>query len=912
MRILVVSERLSRGMDDGIKNIALAFLRELRAQGHEVLGLSEWESLEKEGVEHFRSNRFYLSSSLARQVREFAPESIVYVPWTSATARGLFRLWMLKRYAAGATTCLVATQPLPLGFLGKRVAAALHPDLIFVQCPETRRVLESAGCDTAFLPSGYDPGRFRPGSAEDRPRLKKKFSLSPDAPLLTHVGHLKRERIDTALMRSLLTSVPGLQILLVGSPHTPQDETLARELDEMGVHLVRDYVEDIAEIYHASDVYLFPVTNRFACVGIPLSVIEAMACNIPVVSTSFGGLEDLFGGHPGVQFADGAEAIGAGVRKALTLEDPGNQSVVESLTWERIIADAMKVLGAGRERRLERARYVLSLLAQDATSTDVSCGMSPGEARKELKVNKIPMLALSADRCREASLSRYRDEAPPLLEHQRGEFHACRRALEAHGIRIAYTKSVGPLPYESDNMDILVRPEQIEEAIQVLGQELGYVKLEHYREDYKIMMKRFEGDRLQNWMHYHEEVSWGVEHFLDRNSMWERCRLSPDEPDVLILSREDAFLTVTAHAVFENDRIKLGDLWKVRHLLGEGDLDWDYCRGIARSLGWEIGYDLILFLFPACEDRLWGASKIPAARRQEAEARLERSWVGWRARQILRRPVRFPMPLSRLFTKALFYRKILTNPASSPGRKFRHLMGATRDNFEALLGVSHQRAFAVSFSGIDGSGKSTLIEAVTRSLDQLEVTWRVVWVRGGNTAPMRFANKWFRRLMGRRMQGVVSDGGRKAQREAVIQSRLWRILWPWIVSLELGLLLTLRARFAMWRGHVVLLDRSVHDTLLDLRIRCADPHVERRLPLRLLAKIAPRTGVSWYFKVDPAVAHQRKDEDYTLEMLTRRSQDYDDYATAAGMRVVRTDQELEAAVQEVVSTTLQAYFGSYP
>ena len=69
MRSLVVSERLSRGRDDGIKNIALAFLREMRRRGDEVLGLSEWEALDDLGVEKFQANRFYLSPGLAAQVR---------------------------------------------------------------------------------------------------------------------------------------------------------------------------------------------------------------------------------------------------------------------------------------------------------------------------------------------------------------------------------------------------------------------------------------------------------------------------------------------------------------------------------------------------------------------------------------------------------------------------------------------------------------------------------------------------------------------------------------------------------------------------------------------------------------------------------------------------------------------------
>ncbi|MEE9127532.1 MAG: hypothetical protein V3U11_10360, partial [Planctomycetota bacterium] len=84
MKSLVVSERLGHGRDDGIKNIALAFLREMRQRGDDVMGLSERESLDDLGVERFEANRFYLSASLAARVQRFAPDRIIYVPWTSA------------------------------------------------------------------------------------------------------------------------------------------------------------------------------------------------------------------------------------------------------------------------------------------------------------------------------------------------------------------------------------------------------------------------------------------------------------------------------------------------------------------------------------------------------------------------------------------------------------------------------------------------------------------------------------------------------------------------------------------------------------------------------------------------------------------------------------------------------------
>lgn len=915
MKTLVVSERLGHGRDDGIKNIALAFLRELRRRGDEVMGLSEWESLDELGVEHFQANRFYLSTSLAARVQRFAPQRIIYVPWTSATCRGLFRLAALKMYAGGASTAIVATQPMSLGRLGRRLARWLRPDLAFIQCDKTRRILESIGCETAFFSSGHDPSRFSPASTTERRELRKELGLDPDAPLVVHVGHLKRQRIDPRLMAALLDSRPGLQMLLVGSPHTPQDESLVLELRNLGIHVLRDYIPDISRVYRAADVYLFPVTERFACVGVPLSVIEAMACGIPILSSPFGGLPALFSGLPGVHFADGLEALCRGLQTALHADGRGNPAAVAGMTWQRVIGEALDLLQSGTELPLRRARYLLSLLQGDAAHCESgpgSAGMSPAHTREQLRRNKIPLMALSDEGIARARLQQYQREAIGLLQHAQDEYRACRKTLESHGIETIFTKSAGPFPYESDNMDLLVDPQHTQEAMRVL-EALDYIQMRHYREDFKTIQKRFDGPHQRNILHFHEEVSWGVEPFLNREDLWRRRRISPDDDEIQVLSREDAFLTITAHALYENDRIKLGDLWKMRRLLAPADFDWDYCRRTARSLGWELGYDLILVLFSHYEELLWGNSRIPNARREEAGNRMDRS--SWRhfLLRMKRLTPRFPLPLSLPVTKLLFFRKILVNPQSNAGLKARRFLGGLRDNLEALAKVNNQHAFLVTLSGIDGSGKSTVLKALEQAFTLAEVRYRTAWVRGGNSVLLQRANRAFRALMGKRLDRVLaSDSGSNPHREKVIVSPLLNALWPWVVSLEQGFLYLLRVRMPLLLGRVVLMDRSLFDTLVDLSVRCGDRNIARRIPLRLLAWLAPRPGCAWHLQVDPEAAHARKADDFPVAELTHRAARYDEMAETWGLTAVRTDGDPDETLRKVVNVTLKRYFARAP
>ena len=76
------------------------------------------------------------------------------------------------------------------------------------------------------------------------------------------------------------------------------------------------FIKDIQEVYQASDVYLFPVApstrggreRTWEAVGsmdFPLSVLEAMGCNLPVVTTRLEALDRFIPASPGFRFYDG-------------------------------------------------------------------------------------------------------------------------------------------------------------------------------------------------------------------------------------------------------------------------------------------------------------------------------------------------------------------------------------------------------------------------------------------------------------------------------------------------------------------------------------------------------------------------------------------------------------------------------
>jgi glycosyltransferase involved in cell wall biosynthesis len=144
------------------------------------------------------------------------------------------------------------------------------------------------------------------------------------------VGHLKNKR-NLAQIASLQVG-ERYHAVIVGSTSTEQDERLKQTLRDAGCTVIDDYVEDIADIYRLSDVYLFLAEEYTASIEMPLSVLEAMACNVPVVCTPFGGLPDAFQPGSGLVYWEGDSALLDCVDRALSAPC-ATRKLVEQHTW---------------------------------------------------------------------------------------------------------------------------------------------------------------------------------------------------------------------------------------------------------------------------------------------------------------------------------------------------------------------------------------------------------------------------------------------------------------------------------------------------------------------------------------------------------------------------------------------------
>jgi len=350
LKICIVSEAIRSPFDEGVRVFVYNLIKEL-AKNCKVLGIGRSNNFKSE-IESvcekvLPENRLFLSWHLRQRIKEFKPDVIYYAPTAHATLYSFIRAQFLKIYGNGAKTILITLQPRQYSFVKRKIMPFIAPDLVLAQSEKTLKALDSLGCSVRKIWAGVDLERFTAASEDRKKKLREKYGIPRDKYVILHVGHINKNRNMQFMEKIQLLG--GSQAVVVGSTTYPADVELVRNLEKKGVIIITGYIEKIEEVYQCANCYIFPVFSEGACIEVPLSILEAMACNLPVVTTQFGGIPSLIDEGNGFIYVNNEEEIIPKIVAVKNISEPETRKAVKQYSWSNVVKQVLIESGIQRK-----------------------------------------------------------------------------------------------------------------------------------------------------------------------------------------------------------------------------------------------------------------------------------------------------------------------------------------------------------------------------------------------------------------------------------------------------------------------------------------------------------------------------------------------------------------------------------
>ncbi|BCX47659.1 glycosyltransferase group 1 family [Haloferula helveola] len=246
-----------------------------------------------EAIRHFFSRGRI--ADLSATIRRIAPDAVVSVQGGIEPSS----LGIIAANKCGVRAISYLAMPHSYQTMGAKLGRLLdwgapmlieRPDAFITSCDELAAHLRARGAKgpVEVVFPGIDTERFAPA---DRDECRRALDLPVGVPLFACVGRIDlRQKQQDRLVRAVSRPIVDECHLVIGG-EGPDSDTLDQliEARKLGNRVRRIPWADTAKLYPAADALVIP--SRYE--GVPLVMLEALACGTPVLGSDCDGMRDL-------------------------------------------------------------------------------------------------------------------------------------------------------------------------------------------------------------------------------------------------------------------------------------------------------------------------------------------------------------------------------------------------------------------------------------------------------------------------------------------------------------------------------------------------------------------------------------------------------------------------------------------
>lgn len=337
--MIIISDCLTDSADEGTIKIASKIAKLLKnKQKAAVFQLNTDSSFSDKS---FAVGKSGVSKKLLRDIyRESG--NILYIPNASMTLGICFKVCILSLLTR-RKVFLLPVYRRPINWKMKLLLQLSRAEMIVLSEESYKSYQKFLNNRVFYVKAGVDTKQFDVVNKERKLKLKEKYGFVASDIVILHVGHM----VEARNIRKLMEINKTYKIVLIISTSTRWDENLYKDLNACSnIRIIHKFVPNIEEYFQMADVYYFPVES-IGCIDVPLSVLEAASCGIPIVTTPYGELR-AFSESDSFKFIQDFGNSNILIESVKYSDASSNREKIMDYDWEKAVKNICSILEVGQ------------------------------------------------------------------------------------------------------------------------------------------------------------------------------------------------------------------------------------------------------------------------------------------------------------------------------------------------------------------------------------------------------------------------------------------------------------------------------------------------------------------------------------------------------------------------------------